>query len=74
MEAGKARGGKKLQEILSSFSSSSSPRIVVEAGIKEKIKSKFYQQAVTNPACNQKHNWTISVVQCPMYEIHLSGK
>jgi hypothetical protein len=42
-----------LQEIVWSFSSSIPPRIVSEAGIKENIKSKFYQQAVTNRSFQQ---------------------
>jgi hypothetical protein len=67
-------GGKNLQEIVWSFTRSSSPRIVVEAGIKEKIKCKFYQQAVTDPASNQKKNWTIFEVCYSMYDFLLSGK
>jgi hypothetical protein len=51
-----------LQEIVLSFSSSIPPRIVVVAGIKDNIKNKFYQQAVTDAASNLKQNWTISEV------------
>jgi len=62
MEVGKYIGGKKLQEIVWSFSSSIPPRIVVECGIKENIKNKFYQQAVADRASSLKHNWTIFAV------------
>jgi hypothetical protein len=79
MEAGKEREDKEYQEFLWSFSSCSSPRIVVgnqreSKEIKEKIRSKFYQQAVTDPACNLKQNWRIYVVLCLTYEFHISGK
>jgi len=46
-----------LQEIVWSISSSITQRIVVEAGMKENIKIKFYQQAVTDPASILKQNW-----------------
>jgi hypothetical protein len=47
---------------------------VVEAEIKEKIKSKFYQQAVTDPSSNQKQNGTIFEVCYSIYEFLRSGK
>jgi len=50
MEAGKEIGGKQLREIVWSFSSSIPPRIVFKGGIKEIIKNRFYQQAVTDRA------------------------
>jgi hypothetical protein len=59
MEAGKEIGGKQLQEIVWPFSSSIPSRIVVEGGIKENIKNKIYQQAVTDRASNLKQNWKI---------------
>jgi hypothetical protein len=43
-----------LQEILLSFSCSILTGIVVEAGIKDNIKNKIYQQAVIDPASNLK--------------------
>jgi hypothetical protein len=42
MEAGKETGGKQLQETVWSFSSIIPPIAMVEAGIKEIIKNKFY--------------------------------
>lgn len=63
-----------MQEIVWSISCSIPPRIVVGAGIKEYIKSKFYQQAVTNPASNLKQNWTNFEVWYSLCEFHLSKK
>jgi len=65
---------KNLQEIVLSFSCSIQPRIVVEAGIKDNIQNKFYQQAVTDPASSLKQKWTIFEVRYSLYEFHLSEK
>jgi hypothetical protein len=35
---------------------------------KKKIKSRFYKQAVTEPANKPKQNWTIFEVRYSMYE------
>jgi hypothetical protein len=72
MEAGKEIGVKELQEIVWSFSSNIPPRIVIEAGIKENINNKFYQQAVIDPVSNLKQKWTIFEVLYSLYEFHLS--
>ena len=59
MEAAKEVGGKQLQKSVWPFSRSIQPIIMVETGIKENIKNKSYQQAVTDHASNLKQNWMI---------------